>query len=194
MATGITQQFIDALRAAEESGKPDPLVPLFSESAELATVGRTDIRQGADGARRFWGDYLKAFAKVRSDFFKVTEGEATATLEWESKGELPNGNPIRYKGVSVIDHAGGKLTGFRTYYDTAAFVAAPAEATNVSDSKQQPEQQSEEARNQQEPHRKNHSAQDDSLDAQRMEPKTWPEGVAPPQEPSTSMQASEKAT
>ena len=43
-------------------------------------------------------------------------------LEWTSTGHLTTGAEISYRGVSVLDFdAGGRVTRFTTYYDTAAF-------------------------------------------------------------------------
>ena len=50
-------------------------------------------------------------------------GDGGAALEWESEGALPTGAPIRYRGVSLLEFAGDRVKRFRTYYDSAAFVA-----------------------------------------------------------------------
>ena len=49
-------------------------------------------------------------------------------MEWTGKGELKNGQPIEYRGVSIIEHDGQKVSAFRTYYDSAAFLAPEAKS------------------------------------------------------------------
>jgi ketosteroid isomerase-like protein len=127
MPSDTVQRFIDGLRSAEEAHDPGPVAALFGDDAELSNL--THQRKGKDGARQFWAEYLNAFKSVRSDFFAVNEADGFAALEWTSTGELPTGVPIKYKGISVLETAGGVVRGFRTYYDSAAFVAPkPAEA------------------------------------------------------------------
>lgn len=127
MPSDTVQRFIDGLQASEQSRDPGPVAVLFADDAELANL--THERKGADGARQFWDEYLRAFKNVRSDFFAVYEADSFAVLEWTSTGELPTGTPIQYKGVSVLETAGDRVRKFRTYYDSAAFVAPkPADA------------------------------------------------------------------
>ncbi len=47
-------------------------------------------------------------------------------MEWTATGALKDGRPLEYRGVSLIEVAGGRVQAFRTYYDSAAFVV-PAE-------------------------------------------------------------------
>ena len=124
MPSDTVQKFIDGLRQSEQSHDPGPVAALFADDAELANL--THTRKGAAGARQFWDEYLKAFKAVKSDFFAVNEAAGFAVLEWTSTGELPTGAPITYTGVSVLETAGGRVTRFRTYYDSAAFVAPEA--------------------------------------------------------------------
>ncbi len=127
MPSDTVQRFIDGLRQSEQGNDPGPVAALFGDDAELANL--THTRKGKDGARQFWAEYLRAFKAVRSDFFAVNEADRFAVLEWTSTGELPAGGPIAYKGVSVLELADGRVTRFRTYYDSAAFVAPkPADA------------------------------------------------------------------
>lgn len=126
MASEIVERFIDGLKRAEEAHDPAPVAELFADDAELINLARKEPARGKEGAQRFWADYLHAFGKVRSEFFHVFEGEGSAALEWNADGELPNGKPIRYRGISILDTADGHVKRFRTYYDSAAFVAPPA--------------------------------------------------------------------
>jgi ketosteroid isomerase-like protein len=77
---------------------------------------------GADGARHFWQEYVGAFSNVRSDFTGVRDFDDFSALEWSTAGTLQTGRPIRYSGVSLLEHRDGRVTRFTTYYDPAAFV------------------------------------------------------------------------
>ena len=61
---------------------------------------------------------------VRSEFSRVQEVGGLGVLEWTASGRLPGGREIPYRGVSLLDVQGGKVSAFRTYYDSAAFVVA----------------------------------------------------------------------
>lgn len=121
--------FIAALRAAESSGDPAPLAQLYAADSECTNLAKETPETGIEGARKFWADYLKAFKSIESKFHNVIGTDDHAVLEWVSAGELPNGKPISYRGVSVIEYAGDKVKRFHSYYDSAAFVAAPATTT-----------------------------------------------------------------
>ena len=127
MPSDTVQKFIDGLQKSEQDHRPEAVAALFEDDAELANL--THERKGRGGARQFWAEYLNAFKSVRSEFFAVHEADGFAVLEWTSTGELPTGTPISYKGVSVLETAGGVVRKFRTYYDSAAFLTpAPAAA------------------------------------------------------------------
>jgi ketosteroid isomerase-like protein len=118
-----TAAFIDALRRAEDAMDPEPLVRLFDERSTLENAPRTLTRSGQAGARQFWKDYLSAFGRVRSEFTHVLEGPTSATLEWKSDGTLAaTGEPISYRGTSILEFDDGKVARFATYYDSAAFL------------------------------------------------------------------------
>jgi ketosteroid isomerase-like protein len=123
------ERFMAALQQAEKGHDPGPLAEMFADDAELTNLARPEPARGRDGAREFWADYLKAFGEIRSEFGLVVADGPAAVMEWTSEGTLPNGKPITYRGVSVVETAGGKVAKFRTYYDTAAFVTPqPVEA------------------------------------------------------------------
>jgi ketosteroid isomerase-like protein len=128
MAGRFAEDFMRRLRAAEASRDAGPLVEVFADDAELSNLARQEPARGRAGAEEFWRDYLSAFKTIRSEFTHTIEGDGGTLLEWESSGELPNGSPIRYRGVSVLEVAGDRVKRFRTYYDSAAFVATPATA------------------------------------------------------------------
>lgn len=120
------QPVIDALRRTEEAHDPDAVVGMFADGAELSNLAHDEPRRGADGARQFWADYLKAFRRVRSEFGAVREADGFAVLEWTSDAELPTGKGVTYRGVSILEGDGDRVAKFRTYYDTAALVAPAA--------------------------------------------------------------------
>lgn len=126
MADGVAKRFADALKASEQSKDAGAVSGMFGDDAELSNLAHDEPRRGKDGARQFWDDYLKAFAEIRSDFQSVKEADGWAVLEWTSAGSLPTGKPVTYRGVSVLETAGDRVTKFRTYYDTAALVTPPA--------------------------------------------------------------------
>ncbi len=129
-ANGRAEQFMSALRQAEESRSVDPLVRMFADDAVLENPARSVTRNGTDGARSFWQDYLSAFDRIHSKFTRVTAAQTAATLEWRSDGQLANTRePISYPGVSIVEFDGDKVRRFATYYDSAAFVPGGSKHT-----------------------------------------------------------------
>ena len=118
----LAQRFMQALQLAEEKHDAAPVANLFSDDAELSKLTHEQPHRGGDGARRFWDEYLGAFKQIRSQFHRIIEADGAAVLEWTSEGELPNGEPIAYRGVSIVEGDGEQVRRFRTYYDSAAFV------------------------------------------------------------------------
>ena len=129
MSQTLADRFIAALRQAEESHDPTPLVGLFAAESECQNLTTKQPAKGPDGARNFWAAYLDSFASIKSDFHNVISAADHAVLEWTSTGALPTGKPITYRGVSVLQFDGDKVSRFHTYYDSAAFVSAPADTT-----------------------------------------------------------------
>jgi hypothetical protein len=39
-------------------------------------------------------------------------------LEWTTEATLASGEPIAYRGVSLLEHDGDHVVSFRTYYDS----------------------------------------------------------------------------
>lgn len=128
MSHPSTDRFAETLLKAEETGDPNPLAELYAAESECKNLANDEPRTGVEGARRFWGDYLKAFKSIKSHFHTILGGADHGVLEWTSKGELPSGKPIEYRGVSILVFEGDKVKRFHTYYDSAAFVVAPATA------------------------------------------------------------------
>jgi ketosteroid isomerase-like protein len=125
MPSPFLARFMDALRSAEAGHDPEPLAQLFTADAELSNLTRHGPWRGAAGCRQFWAEYLQSFGQIRSQFRNAIEVDGTAVLEWESEGTLPDGRPVRYRGVSILETAGGRVRRFRAYYDTAALHPPP---------------------------------------------------------------------
>jgi len=100
------------------------MVALFSADAELRKVDDRHDAKGSDGARTFWGEYRAVFDQIEATFTHVVSGQDSVALEWTSEGSFPSGRQFSYRGVSVLQGDGDRISGFRTYYDSAAFTTA----------------------------------------------------------------------
>ena len=120
--TGIAERFKQALQQTEQSRDAAAVASLFREGAQLTNLGGD---HGTD-AHKFWQVYLEQFGEIRSEFTSEMVSDRSAALEWQSRGTLQDGREIDYRGVIVIEFDGDQLTGFRTYYDSAAFVRSKA--------------------------------------------------------------------
>lgn len=118
MSEHIIARFKNALQQTETERDAAPVAQLFAEGAPLSNLGGDQTHD----ATEFWSKYLEQFEEIRSDFTKEIASESGAALEWSSRGRTKDGRPIDYRGVSLLEFDGEKLTSFRTYYDSAAFV------------------------------------------------------------------------
>ena len=118
------EDFMTALQEAERDHSSDRLVDLFSPHASCANLAHQ--AQGLDEVRDFWDAYLASFIDVASEFTHVIEHADGFLLEWVAHGVLANGEPIGYRGVSLIDVGPEGIESFRTYYDSAVFVPLAA--------------------------------------------------------------------
>jgi ketosteroid isomerase-like protein/rubrerythrin len=116
-----TRNFIEALRALEETNDLERMVSLFDSAAEISNPMEASPLHGQDGARRFWRTYRDSFEQIHSDFSRIVESDDAAMLEWTSKGVLRGDRPIDYSGVSVLELRDGKVRRFRTYFDARPF-------------------------------------------------------------------------
>jgi ketosteroid isomerase-like protein len=121
---GLPARFKQALQETEKAGDPKHVASLFAEGAPLTNLGGD---HGTDPAM-FWQKYLEQFRDIRSEFTSETVSDRSAALEWQSRGTLNDGRPVDYRGVSVIEFDNDRVTSFRTYYDSAAFVRSAATA------------------------------------------------------------------
>ena len=124
----VASRFVKALHEAEQTKNAEPVANLFQSNANLERVGNHKQDQEDPSAVGFWSRYLEPFEEIESQFQYVTEVDDRIVLEWESKGKLKDGKPIRYAGVSVVDFdkKEDKFKSFRTYYDSAAFLTESA--------------------------------------------------------------------
>ena len=128
MTANRAEQFAAALQELESSRDLDAFVAVFADDVTLYRPETQQQLDGAEGARAFWQQYLATFDHVASDFSRVVDGEV-AVLEWTATGALPDGTPLTYAGVSLLDFDdSGKVTRFATYFDTQAFGLRPATA------------------------------------------------------------------
>ena len=124
--TRLTEEFMRVLQRFEATGDLTPLLEMFDEAAEALNLGRTEAARGKEEVEGFWRDYRSIFRAIRSEFTHVIEGKDGAVLEWISRGQLLNGEPVEYKGVSVLETDGDRIQRFRTYYDSAVFLPGGA--------------------------------------------------------------------
>lgn len=122
----LVETFMRTLQQIEQSGDPAPLVELFTSDAELLNLALTEPMRGREGAQRFWSNYLSVFSKVESKFFHHFQAEDAGVMEWVSEGTLADGQPVNYRGTSVIEIKDDKVSRFRTYYDSAVFLPGGA--------------------------------------------------------------------
>lgn len=126
MASEMAERFMRTLQEMEQSKDTRAMVDLFSESADLHRLTGDENAKGREGAQKFWQEYLSAFQKVTSRFTNVIETDNTAVMEWIAKAEPETAEPFEYEGVSIIQVENGKVSRFRTYYDSARFVQTTA--------------------------------------------------------------------
>lgn len=120
----LTKQFMTALGELHRNRDVEPLVELFADDATLDKAGVPHGERGRDGARTFWEQYREVFGDIGADFRRTVTDDDIAYLEWTSRGTLRDGTEFSYDGVSVLESRDDHIAAFRTYYDTAAFLAA----------------------------------------------------------------------
>ena len=127
MTANPSQLFAEALQEFEKSRDVETFVSaVFADGAELARPETGQHTRGDVGARQFWRQYLDQFDDIHSEFARIVDAETgdgrIGLLEWTSTGHATTGDDISYRGVTVLDFdAGGRVTRFTTYYDTAPF-------------------------------------------------------------------------
>jgi ketosteroid isomerase-like protein len=117
MAERHAQQFIEALHQLENQGDLEKMISMFSDQAELQNPTDDRPHRGRKGAESFWEAYRHSFEEIHSDFRTVSESDGSVMLEWTSRGRLPDGSPIEYDGVSVVEYEDEQIRRFRAYFD-----------------------------------------------------------------------------
>lgn len=120
-----TRRFMAALLELEQSRDPAPMAQLFTGGAPVESIDGLGPRQGPDGITALFTTYLDQFEQVRATFTQATEGESRAALEWSTSATLRDGRHVDYTGVTVIDLADDRVSGFRTLFDSAALLDRP---------------------------------------------------------------------
>ena len=118
----LTERFADALHRIDSDRDTGPMVELTADDAELMKLDGNHRATGREGAKTFWEDYRNVFGDLETTFTHTVVGEDIAALEWTSTGTLRSGKPFEYNGVTVIQGNDEKVSGVRTYYDSAAFL------------------------------------------------------------------------
>ncbi len=118
----MTERFTDALHRIDADRDTGPMLELTADDAELIKLDDAHRATGKDGAERFWQDYRNVFGDLETTFTGTVVGDTSAALEWTSTGTLSSGKPFSYRGVTVIEGDEEKVSGVRTYYDSAAFL------------------------------------------------------------------------
>ena len=119
MRKELTENFVNALGELEKGGDVEVMMPLFAENCEIGNTASKDTLKGTEGVREFWTNYRGTFAELESAFRRRIVSDGTSALEWETTGRSADGEGIRYKGVSVFEHDGEKITRFFAYFDPA---------------------------------------------------------------------------
>ncbi len=125
MDNDTVRAFIEALHAVDSQRDPAPLAELVSDDAKVTSIDGHNTRTGPDGMTTLFTQYLEQLEKVSTTFTRVTESADRAALEWISKVTVAGGD-TSYDGVTVIETEGGKVTDFRTVYDSGALLKPTA--------------------------------------------------------------------
>ena len=114
---------IEQLFAAWNSHDADKVANSFADDAIYEDVaaghinrGRTDVREWAAGA-------FSAIENFRIEIITINVHAERGVVEWvwsgTDKGLLKTGKKFSVRGVSVIELRGGKVLGYKEYYDFA---------------------------------------------------------------------------
>lgn len=122
----IGDRFMNALQETDRERTIEPVLKLFAHDAVLERTTQRGRYEGEEGARRFWQEYLESTRELSTTFENVLRDGDTIVLEWLSEGRRPDGESLRYRGVSVLEVRDDSVHGFRTYYDSAAFLKGGA--------------------------------------------------------------------
>lgn len=113
----VTDRFLEALAALERGNDVEPMVGLYAAAADIGNVASPSTFTGPEGARDFWSTYRSWFGEIASSFRNVIAVDGRTALEWTSKGTSPEGEPVAYDGVSILEYQGGEIVRFRAYFN-----------------------------------------------------------------------------
>jgi ketosteroid isomerase-like protein len=116
--------FAEGLQKFEKDGDAAAFAALFADDAVTQRFDARGERRGE--VEQFWAEYHDQFQSISTSFYDVVEGGDRFALEWLSDAKLADGRPLQYRGVTVIDLDGDKITKLSTYYDSAQFSATTA--------------------------------------------------------------------
>ena len=120
MSAETVRRFMDGLTMLERERDVEALVAVFAEGADVGNVVSPRAFAGREGARDFWTTYRGSFGEVESSFRNVIAEDGRAALEWTTRGTSPEGKPVEYDGVSILEFAGDAVTRFRAYFNPEA--------------------------------------------------------------------------
>jgi ketosteroid isomerase-like protein len=122
--TELARRFIAALHALEDGDEraAEGIAALFADDARLTNAAlqlHGHEQRGAAGIREFWVNYRRALGRARSEFHHVMSDGSAAGLFWTTSGTYPDGAPLQYDGVSLLEFDDrGRIVRFQGYYDT----------------------------------------------------------------------------
>ena len=116
--------FASALQTFEKDGDAAAFAALFTDDAVTQRLDARGKRRGE--VEQFWQEYRAQFDSISTTFYDVVEGGDRVALEWTSDATLTDGRPLQYRGVTIVDLNGDKISKLRTYYDSAQFAATTA--------------------------------------------------------------------
>jgi hypothetical protein len=126
----VVDEFVRQLQEFEQSRDVEPLVALFARDTELSRLDGSGVHRGREGARDFWIAYRDQFGELSSRFTGDVRADGKAALEWVAEGTIATADggtrPIRYPGVSLLEHDDAGITRFRTVYDSGPFLTPRA--------------------------------------------------------------------
>ena len=120
MENGATLTIIEAFRRFEAEGDPEPLLALFAEDSECGSPVVPGEFHGREGARRFLAQDRARFEEIRSEMRLVVSAGDSVVLEWTRTGWTKDREEVLYDGVTLLEHADGKITRMQVYQDARA--------------------------------------------------------------------------
>lgn len=117
--------FAAGLHELDKNGDAAAFAAQFTDDAVTQRFDARGERRGE--VEQFWQEYRAQFQSISTTFYDVVEGGDRVALEWTSDATLADGRPLQYRGVTVVDFTGDKVSKLRTYYDSAQFAATTAD-------------------------------------------------------------------